>query len=270
MTTGAPADDLARLVETTEAVAYADLLRAAPAAWRTEAEETAAGWLLVAPTLDLLRFNRLVGCGIGAVATDAAVREAIGRLRRAGVRNFSVQLSPAARPAAIQEWLGNDGLARRDRWTKLHRDAVPAAPVSTDLRIERAGSADAQAVAEVTTVGFGMPSALQPWIASTVGRAGWQHYLAWDGDRAVAAAALFVREGAGWLGMASTLPDVRRRGAQGALLARRIDDGRALGCQWFVTETAEETPARPNPSFRNMRRAGFAVAYQRDNFMTTV
>ena len=39
------------------------------------------------------------------------------------------------------------------------------------------------------------------------------------------------------------------------------------GCRWFVTETGEDLPDRPNPSFRNMMRAGFHVAYHRPNFM---
>jgi GNAT superfamily N-acetyltransferase len=90
---------------------------------------------------------------------------------------------------------------------------------------------------------------------------------AWDGETAVAGAALYVLGDAGWLGAASTLPSARGRGAQGALMARRIEDGRAFGCRWFVTETGEETAAHPNPSLRNMMRAGFRVAYHRENFM---
>jgi hypothetical protein len=35
----------------------------------------------------------------------------------------------------------------------------------------------------------------------------------------------------------------------------------------LVTETAEDTPERPNPSDRNMLRAGFRLAYLRDNVM---
>ena len=50
-------------------------------------------------------------------------------------------------------------------------------------------------------------------------------------------------------------------------MARRIEDGRALGCRWFVTETGEDTPERPNPSFRNMLRSGFALGYHRANYM---
>jgi hypothetical protein len=261
---------LARLLETTEAAAYADLLQAAPADWRAGVADTAAGCLLVAPALDLLLFNRLIACGVRTVATAGAVHEAVARLRAAGVRNFGVQLCPAAQPAAVRDWLTAEGLKTRDRWAKVYRDAAPAAAVRTSLRVARAAPAQAPLVAEVTTAGFGMPPVLQPWIASMVGRAGWQHYLAWDGSDPVAAAALFVRDGAGWLGMASTLPAARRRGAQGALMAQRIEDGRTLGCQWLVTETAEDTPERPNPSYRNMLRAGFTLAYLRDNVMPPV
>ena len=128
----------------------------------------------------------------------------------------------------------------------------------------------AAAFAEVTTNGFGMPPQWRPWVASTVGRPQWHHYLAWSGDDAVAAGALFILGKVGWLGVASTVPTGRRCGAQGALMARRLEDGRNLGCDWFVTETGEDTPARPNPSFRNMMRAGFTVAYQRQNFMPHV
>jgi GNAT superfamily N-acetyltransferase len=112
-----------------------------------------------------------------------------------------------------------------------------------------------------------MPPALQPLMAAAVGRTHWHHYMAWDGDAPAAAAALFIRDGAGWLGVAATLPAYRRRGAQGALMARRLQDGAALGCRWFATETGQDRPDKPNPSFHNMQRAGFIVAYQRPNYL---
>jgi hypothetical protein len=261
---------LARMVETTEAVAYADLLRAAPAGWSCIAEETDAGWLLVAPALDTLLFNRILGCGLGAPVPRKQLLSSIARLHSAGVRNYGVQLSPQAESDAVRTWLAEAGLNSRDRWTKVYRAAGAASPVETDLRIETATENHADAFAEVTTNGFGMPAAWRPWIASTVGRPRWRHYLAWDGDEPMAAAALFVHDDVGWLGVASTLPAARRRGAQGALMARRLEDGHTLGCRWFVTETGEDLPARPNPSYRNMMRAGFAVAYHRQNFMPKV
>jgi len=107
-------------------------------------------------------------------------------------------------------------------------------------------------------------------MCATVGRPGWRHYMAWDGDTPAAVAALHVHGQVGWLGVAATLPAMRRRGAQGALMARRIRDGAALGCRWFVTETGQDRPDKPNPSFHNMMRTGFAVAYHRPNFMLPI
>jgi hypothetical protein len=43
-----------------------------------------------------------------------------------------------------------------------------------------------------------------------------------------------------------------------------------MGCSHIITETSEELPHRPNPSFRNMMRAGFDVVYQRPNYMIAV
>ena len=70
-----------------------------------------------------------------------------------------------------------------------------------------------------------------------------------------------------WLGFGCTLESHRNRGAQGALFARRIQDGLLLGCKWFVTETGEDTPDSPNPSYRNMLRTGFELAYLRRNYV---
>ena len=45
-------------------------------------------------------------------------------------------------------------------------------------------------------------------------------------------------------------------------MARRLCDGARLGCEWFVTETGQDRPDKPNPSFHNMLRTGFKVAYE--------
>jgi hypothetical protein len=40
-----------------------------------------------------------------------------------------------------------------------------------------------------------------------------------------------------------------------------------LGCSLIVVETAEQTKDKPAPSFCNMRRFGFEVAYARPNYI---
>jgi GNAT superfamily N-acetyltransferase len=227
--------------------------------------------VLSAPSFDTLLFNRVIGLGLRRPATPAAVSDLVNRYRATGVRNYGIQLSPAARPEGLETWLDESGLARRDNWTKVYRPAdVPPAPVMTELGIEPVAPQLADRFAEVACAGFGLPPTLAPLLRGTVGRAGWHHYMAWDRDTPVATAALFVHGDAGWLGIAATRPTHRRRGAQGALMARRLTDGAALGCRWFVTETGEDAPDRPNPSFHNMMRAGFVVAYQRPNFMPRI
>ena len=67
---------------------------------------------------------------------------------------------------------------------------------------------------------------------------------------------LTLDDDVGYLANASTLPAFRRRGVQGALIAARIADARAAGCE-AVCSQAEFGSA----SQRNLERAGLSVAY---------
>lgn len=258
---------LAAAVENTEAAAYADMFRAAPAALGLELEVAATYTVLQAPKFDVLILNRVLGLGIASPTSEAEIRALVERFRAAGSRNFGIQLSPEAQPSRAMDWLTASGLYIRDAWTKVYRTATPPAAIATDLRIERTSSSQADLFGALACQGFGMPAILTPLMATTVGRRGWHHYIAWSADQPAAVGAMFVQGEIGWLGVAATLPTFRRRGAQGALMARRIREGAAEGCRWFVTETGEDTPARPNPSYRNMRRLGFVDAYHRPNYM---
>jgi hypothetical protein len=130
-----------------------------------------------------------------------------------------------------------------------------------------AGRDQGPIVARIVCGAFGMPPLLEPWMAAMVGRDDWRHYVAWVDGEPAGTASLHVQGEVGWLGVTGTLAAARRRGAQGALMAARLCDGASLGCRWFVTETGQERPDRPNPSFHNMLRAGFEMAYQRPNYM---
>ena len=81
----------------------------------------------------------------------------------------------------------------------------------------------------------------------------------------VGSGALFLGRGLGWLGFGGIRPGHRGRGGQAALFAARIAAGRDAGCRGFVTETGAPLPGEPAPSFDNILRAGFSVAYHRPN-----
>jgi hypothetical protein len=259
--------DIARLVEFTEAGAYADMLRAAPKAWNCIEERTPAGWFLMTPRIDTLLFNRVLCCGLDEPVERTDISSWLDRYKAAGIHSYGVQVSPALQPESGTHLLVQEGLRRHDSWTKVYRPAGNVADSASGLRVERAGPAQAVIAARIACVAFGMPLHVASWLESLVERPGWRHYLAWDEHDPVGTAALFVHNDIGWLGIAGTLPAARRRGAQSALMARRLVDGTAEGCRWFVTETGEDLPERPNSSFRNMVRAGFQVAYERPNFM---
>jgi hypothetical protein len=267
MTAELPSQRLAELVEFGEADAYEDLFRHAPPDLGLSVVRSDGAVLFIAPLLPIVLFNRVIGLGLRQPATEAALDEILARHRAAGSTTFAVQLSPSAAPSDLPAWLHARGLALRDIWAKVYRAATPDIAIQTDLRIERIGRTHAAAFTEISCTAFGMPVMMQPWLAAGVGQPGWAHYLAFDGETPVAGAALFVKGDMGWLGIDGTLPAHRRRGAQGALMAQRIRDAAELGCRWVVTETGEDTPEHPNPSYHNMLRTGFVLAYYRPNYI---
>jgi len=93
-------------------------------------------------------------------------------------------------------------------------------------------------------------------LAALCGLDGRTCYLASISGEPVSAAILTVLDGVGYLTNAATIPGERGRGAQQALVARRIADARAAGCD-VVAGLA--TPFAS--SHRNMERAGLAVGY---------
>ena len=118
---------------------------------------------------------------------------------------------------------------------------------------------------------YGLPEGLEPIIAALPGRPGWHCWLALDGSVPAGAAALHVSSDggapAGYLGMAGTAPEHRGKGAQSALLAKRIERARELGCDAVYTETGEQRPDRPSASYRNILRSGFEELYVVPNWL---
>jgi GNAT superfamily N-acetyltransferase len=220
-----------------------------------------------AATIDVLGFNRVLGLGLVESASQATLDRIVAHYEGANVRRFFVQLHPEALPAALPLWLEERNLHHHNNWVKLVRGVEEIADVTSDLRLKQIGVEEANTFAGIVSPGFDWPERVQPWVASLVGRPNWRHYLAYDGDRAVATGALFVYGDYGWLDFAGTLPEYRGRGAQKALIAQRISDARELGVSHLVVETAEETSDRPAPSYRNVIRFGFEVAYVRPNFI---
>ena len=144
--------------------------------------------------------------------------------------------------------------------------APPALRERLGLRIAPAVPAQAEDVARVAVQSFEMPPFMVEWLQQL--RTGpWRMYAVTDGGAVVGGGCLYLRGPAAWLGVAAVAPSHRRRGGQGALMARRIADAAAAGAVHIVTETGEPTSAgEANPSLANMRRCGFRTVASRLNY----
>lgn len=262
--------EMAEIVEPVAARAIEDAARAMPrdvvARYDVRLGRLGPVTAMAIRQVDVPMLNRIVGLGLAEPVTDETIDRIYELYDGAKVR-FMVQMSPAALSEALHARLEARGLPRKDSWVNLIRGVEPPPEISTDLRIEQIGPERAEGFADVICPAFELPREYGAFLTGVVGHPGWRHYLGFDGGRPVAAGALYVHDRTGYLAMAGTLPSHRRRGAQGALITRRIREAAALGCRWLAIETFLDTPEHPNPSFHNMLRTGFRVAYERPNYV---
>jgi GNAT superfamily N-acetyltransferase len=255
-------------IEKVERDAYGDLYEAAPAHVRAAigVETRAIGQtrLLLCPGVDNLQFNRLCGLGVFEPTQGADIDQAVTAFERAGVKDWVIQFAEGAE--GVEFAASSHNLTPHQRtWAKFARDDAPAQIAATDLSVREIGPEDAQAFGQTAAKSFGLPEIVGDWLAALPGRNKWRCYAAFYGAEPVAAGALFTDGPNAWLGIGSTLEAYRGRGAQPALLALRIEAAREAGCTILSTETGIPHPGEPAPSFRNITRAGFLLAYTRPN-----
>lgn len=265
---GPPAE---RLADAIEAMASRDLYAAAPPELRNRVEDVGGATLLVAPTLPVTYFNRVIGLGNRAAASAGDI-EAIRRTyTAASIASHWVHVIPSAQPSTLGSWLEQAGYSMPPRrsWAKFLRDVDSPPSVRTEFLLREAVPADARPVADVITIAYGMPPIIGPWFAALVGRAGWRVWVAESEGRIVATGSIFIQGDRGWLGVGATLAEFRGHGAQSALLAARIRAANEHGCRVIGTETGEPVDAEPNPSLDNIVRAGFVKVCSRLNYSSS-
>jgi hypothetical protein len=257
-------------LERVEILAKLDGVEGAPKAAREMGlvlQHVGGAWAFGRARDATLPFNRVMGLGLERPGSPEDLAALKAFYVEHEIPAFRVGLCPAAEPVGLETALAAAGFGAYAHLVKWVRDGSPAKPSGTGLRIERARSGEADAMDEVLLSAFGARPHSVPLASAMVGRPHWHHYVARDGGTLVASASMYVREGFAWLGAAGTLASHRSRGAQGALIARRIEDARALGCHTLTAETAPDQPEKPNPSSHNMERAGFQVAYRRASWV---
>ncbi len=217
---------------------------------------------------DVLALNRVIGLGTPDRGTKEDLDEMLSWFAGNAVPRCFVQLAPGARPAELPGWLQWRGLVQYNNWAKLLRALTALPPRRDTPRVTRLTADQGLLFGRMVATSFGWPDATAAWLAESVGARGWHHYAAVDRDDApLGVAALHVSGKDAYLSFAATSAEHRGRGAQTALVVHRLHEAAAAGCHRVVAETAEDTAAGPAPSFRNLRRLGFELAYLRANYL---
>ncbi|HEY3312990.1 MAG TPA: hypothetical protein VGK00_15220 [Anaerolineales bacterium] len=263
--------EISKMNETGESQAWSNFYQTAPEKFKKQygiqTRQVGSLSITMIPGIDMAFFNRISLIGILEEASENMLDDAIAVLEKAGLTNYIVQVSPVAQPAAIPDWLTARGFVRTDNWAKVYRDNRSISLIETDLRVEIITRKKADAFADVAIKAFEVSDAFHPFFSGPIEQPGWVHFVAFEGQEPAAAGALYVKGEIGWLGFGATKPEFRKRGGQGAIMTRRIAEGIKMGCKWLITETGEETAEEPNPSYHNMLRSGFQLAYQRPNYV---
>jgi hypothetical protein len=257
-------------LERIERNAWEDLARAAPppfaAAVGLETRAMGGALFFAAAKIPQFQFNWLAGAGLGG-DDGACIGEAVARFRDIGQAKFIVQIAPRPDAAKMENLARDAGLqASPLSWAKFSRETQNAPEVKTSLSIREVGVDEKNVFAESAIAGFGMPPPMALWLSQIVGRPHWHAYASFDGDRPAGAAALYVDGDFAWLGIGATRPEMRKKGGQSALLARRIADAAKYGARYAVTETGVPQQGQPAPSYKNILGCGFDVAYVRPNW----
>jgi GNAT superfamily N-acetyltransferase len=200
--------------------------------------------------------NRVYMAGAEPGMDADSIRRLIDLFAAEGIERFFVWLSPGPGIDTVRGWLAASGFTRV-RWTgypTMWRTGRSPVRFSTGLDIREVGADDIAAMRDPPD------EMIWPDYVRTAGCEGFFHYMAFDGACPVAIAVLCVFEGIGYLTSAATAESHRGRGAQLALIARRLERAEALGCEIEVSETLYML----EHSCRNLQRAGFEVAYEKE------
>jgi len=256
---------LARRIEHAEAaVTHAVIAsaRQAPNAFWRPFEAGAASYLRPDSPM-----NKVIGVGLDAPIDPAKLFELETELRARGdvVR---VELATVATPASsiLLSERGYRLLGFEDVW--LRSLAAPSLVRASGVDVQRAGAMDTWRATTVEAVacpdGTGVPvdqlsrKTIEVAIDDMLEVSGFDRYVASVDGVVAGAASMFVHDGIALLTGSATLPALRRRGVQTALIAARLGAARDRGA-----ELAAVTTPPASRSGANAARHGFVLGYTR-------
>jgi GNAT superfamily N-acetyltransferase len=264
--------ELSTLAEAVEQAAWRDAMQAAPSwvltACGIHAAEFGDALMLVSCDSKSLLFNRVIGLGERMPATDDLIAKIMDRYWHLGASQYLIHAGAYARPMRLGRKLQQHGLTPyRRSWVKLIRPATSGPVPDTQVTVRDARVEDAATVASIVGSGFDLTQAEAEIVAHLIARSRWRVLIAELNGEMAGVAGMFIDGNMAYLAFAATRPELRRNGAQRALLHARIEAAVTAGCDYIATETGFPLTAdEPSPSYHNMLWAGFRPLSIRDNY----
>ncbi len=229
-----------------------------------------SGMALALPEIDILAMNRIIGWGWTEPMVELNLSEIIDFYREKKIKRFFLQLSPLTpQYEKICEKLNNTGFVHYNNWSKVWRALsgfVP--PINSFLKVGQIEESKAKIFADIIATSFGWQDPrIHSFLRGSVGQQDYFHYAAMLQNKVIAVGAMHIYKNIASMAFAATLPNYRGLGAQSLLIQHRIQAARKMGVKFLVSETAEQREDNPSPSYRNLQRFGFNLAYQRENWI---
>jgi ribosomal protein S18 acetylase RimI-like enzyme len=210
--------------------------------------------------------NKVIGVGF-AGPLDAALLDSIEATWRDRDEPVRVELATLASTDAAAQ-LSARGYRMLGFEHVLVRSLASVPAPAEDIRVaaDRDDAAWMRVLVDGFSAGDGTGQAVDSYARDAIEQvmrdfgaaAGFVRYVAHLDGEPVGAATMRIDDGIALLCGATTLPAARRRGVQGALLATRLADARAAGCEFAVVTTAPGSLSQ-----HNTMRNGFVLGYAR-------
>jgi len=210
--------------------------------------------------------NRALGLGTQKQATAESVRKVAEVYASKGITNYFMHVYDDLLTNEARQLLDGPKFIKKRGWVKFRSDKPEPIEANSTLRVERIGPDKSTDFGMVVCKAFGMLDISIPLMAGLGSDDRWKLFVSYEGDKPAGAGALFVEQNTGWFEWGATLPEFRRRGSQGSIMAARLSLAKELGCKYIFTETGEAVEGDPQHSYKNILKAGFKESILRQNY----
>ena len=174
------------------------------------------------------------------------------------------EVTPGNASTDLFRKLSTKGFFQNGFHTALYRP-LPAGEAAmsggdTTVQIEEISLENFDIFGELYTRGFGMPAAFKDYVTANnkvlAESDNWTFYLACVGGEPAGIGVLYVKNDVATLAASATVPELRKKGVQTALIQKRMQLAVDEGCKYLVGQAAFGSVSN-----KNMERAGLKVAY---------